>query len=782
MVKNKTKKALTLIIAIIILATATQAIDTTDNLLWWTFDDADIVGSNNPGDVSAHYKYNGTTIDATTGVAGLVLGESFDFDASNDYIDANIEPDNEDIGMSFTFWIKSDTITVNPYEAIIGKTGTNSDDIAIRLQTDEKLDFYVRDDGGAGTATAEGSSIIAGNGTQFVACVYNTTHLIIYVNAIQEGTASIDIASDWNPNADVFVAARNDNSNPANRFNGTLDELSYWNRTLTLTEIQELYNSGAGYNPYSGAGTLTIGAKDFFNNTYIADFNVTTEDNITWTPTAGVATINYTSGTTRNLTIQATNYNTVYYYEYNGTLSGNLNASMYHESDETKLLDIRAKEPDGTLLETSRLSINGTVKGTSNPYTELLTNYINVSKPTGISISISIEDLAGYYATTSSTQTINGTNHQINITMTPYQAIFYFQQDQGANNYTITEYRITDTEAKTLAGNATNVTINLTTFQEGKVKMKFNDLDNWSQYYEFIYSEESEPINETFELLESADYTIYFLVKDYGNTELEDVTIRIDYIEDFVFGVWGYDKLLGQRMTNADGTTYFLGDAGTELKIQISKEGYESVTLIHTLSDEDYGRSTQYNIYLKAEGTDYGQVATAFLPTKVYNKTSDIKGLIVAKNATSVKINTIYRTALGMGNLSLQADSLGRYDITLEDGTHFTSATDDNISIDIYIDNRLWRTINITYDDGNKTTILIPTETLNEIYLNPIILIALILLSGGLGVVFRQEKVGMHTYLIGGIIIGLIANAYIWLAGVNFAYYMMKIAKKIISE
>jgi len=67
------------------------------------------------------------------------------------------------------------------------------------------------------------------------------------------GTASaISIAN----NRDLLIGASWSNNNPSNYFNGNLDSIGYWNKTLSPSERQSLYNSGKGLTYLGLSGTL----------------------------------------------------------------------------------------------------------------------------------------------------------------------------------------------------------------------------------------------------------------------------------------------------------------------------------------------------------------------------------------------------------------------------------------------------------------------------------------------------------------------------------------------
>ncbi len=71
-------------------------------------------------------------------------------------------------------------------------------------------------------------------------------YIRVYLNGVEEGN-SID--NGWNSRSTTFEIGAYNNGQ---EFNGTIDEFSYWDRQLKLSEIQELYNDGNGFSPNSG--------------------------------------------------------------------------------------------------------------------------------------------------------------------------------------------------------------------------------------------------------------------------------------------------------------------------------------------------------------------------------------------------------------------------------------------------------------------------------------------------------------------------------------------------
>jgi len=206
-------------------------------IVYWSFDNDNLSGSD-PLDRTSH-NHNGSNTGATTNVTGI-LNEAFDYPGSgtillNDSDDLDFDGSEN---FSYTLWVDFDTLTTgnfldkkNPGSPFFGYFLYS--DTSGRLQAGARAattGCYIT------TATGE----ISTSGWHFIAYTRDVTSTTarLYVNNIEIGTVT---------NADC-----NDNTSNTEDFNlgngildGQLDEFSLWNKTLSVSEISELYNGGA---------------------------------------------------------------------------------------------------------------------------------------------------------------------------------------------------------------------------------------------------------------------------------------------------------------------------------------------------------------------------------------------------------------------------------------------------------------------------------------------------------------------------------------------------------
>ena len=93
--------------------------------------------------------------------------------------------------------------------------------------------------------TAPYFNLTSGQWAHIVA-TYNMTNMTIYVNGARNGTGSFPYAHSYPSTVSGFIGAHSDCTPglPTATFKGQMDDAALWNRTLTPTEVLQLYNKG----------------------------------------------------------------------------------------------------------------------------------------------------------------------------------------------------------------------------------------------------------------------------------------------------------------------------------------------------------------------------------------------------------------------------------------------------------------------------------------------------------------------------------------------------------
>jgi hypothetical protein len=202
----------------------------------WTFDSEDGSNSLIAPDVSL-YNNSGTVTNADITNEGKFKA-CYDFDGSGDYITIGNDPDfNQSENVTVSFWVKSNINSITSKD-IMGKffqtaagnwrvLQSGADGGLVRVQ-------LVNTTG----ATITGRSVNISDGIwHHIAWVYNTTALYTYGDGTLTDTDAYH--RGINLTSQPFTIGEYNGFGP---WNGSIDEVRYYNRALSPTEIALLYN------------------------------------------------------------------------------------------------------------------------------------------------------------------------------------------------------------------------------------------------------------------------------------------------------------------------------------------------------------------------------------------------------------------------------------------------------------------------------------------------------------------------------------------------------------
>lgn len=150
---------------------------------------------------------------------------------------------------SYCSWINPSVLTTADVIMDYGENGLNR----MILSTDEVGDGTgIKISAPAGSIT-KNSGVFAVDEYNFICVVFNSTSVTLYSNATQidSTTTTFNFGA-----SSITNLTLGDNFAGTSHFTGRMDELSFWNRTLNITDVEELYNSGNGLHfEVPGAGT-----------------------------------------------------------------------------------------------------------------------------------------------------------------------------------------------------------------------------------------------------------------------------------------------------------------------------------------------------------------------------------------------------------------------------------------------------------------------------------------------------------------------------------------------
>jgi hypothetical protein len=224
--------------------------------------------------------YNGTLNGVANATSTGIFNQSFGFNGSDGYI--TISGFNKTvIGMqndtAVSVWLN--TRTISGFHDILSiKSGTSGASIILRTNNDELVAYRYNTSGTASISTTPAVNLVTNTWYHYLVN-YNSTAYSLYLNGNLVLTNS-SISGDLRTFDNIRIGEMYDASNQF--WNGSLDELMVFNRSLSADEIKSLYvtgstnhrddNVGVGVNwtTTDGEKTLTI-----FNSTHYQYANYT---------------------------------------------------------------------------------------------------------------------------------------------------------------------------------------------------------------------------------------------------------------------------------------------------------------------------------------------------------------------------------------------------------------------------------------------------------------------------------------------------------------------------
>ncbi|MBU3897236.1 MAG: right-handed parallel beta-helix repeat-containing protein, partial [Nanoarchaeota archaeon] len=225
---------------------------------------------------------NTATVTGATFTSSGKFGGAYSFDGVDDDISVGIGSTLNTPGdMAISVWVYP---TVSKLQYIACKqtsTGYNRNYCLLLGATTNGISF-IRADGTATQAALGGNTSVILNQWNHIVATDNSKNSRLYLNGVDIGnlTYTFTVTSNNNPN---HLGWGSGDSTTVRHFAGIIDEVRYYNRSLSATEVVELYNNGAKYidtnwgssqaNWTSATQTMTAGNK-LFNST----INLTTSD------------------------------------------------------------------------------------------------------------------------------------------------------------------------------------------------------------------------------------------------------------------------------------------------------------------------------------------------------------------------------------------------------------------------------------------------------------------------------------------------------------------------
>ena len=179
--------------------------------------------------------FDGTLTSGPAWASGK-FGNGIQFDGVDDYVDAGNKAALNPRTGNFTIeaWVKGTGI-----ERMIVRKGFSGGDYMFMFMTSGVLRFNMYD--GTNDRNTYSTTAINDNAWHHLVGTRTGNTLQVYVDGNAEGTPSTAVLNDVNPNA-AFIIGKAGTQNQW-YFNGIIDEVRIYNRSLSPAEIQEHYNA-----------------------------------------------------------------------------------------------------------------------------------------------------------------------------------------------------------------------------------------------------------------------------------------------------------------------------------------------------------------------------------------------------------------------------------------------------------------------------------------------------------------------------------------------------------
>ena len=237
--KNLYNKKIFVLITLILMLSFSFADLTTDLVSYYDFNET----SGNLLDLTAN-SYDGSNTGITYSQTGII-NDAYSFNGSTSKSNLG----NNDLGIATGFtisaWIKTST---SGYLQIMARdTSSNKRYFQFRLN-DGVLEIIRWDLSNTLIGFVSSTGTVNNGAWHHVAVVFdNSVGTTLYIDGSPDGTDSLTTNNQDGLGLNTIIGAREASlGSYSDFFNGLIDETGIWNRALTSTNVNELYNGGDG--------------------------------------------------------------------------------------------------------------------------------------------------------------------------------------------------------------------------------------------------------------------------------------------------------------------------------------------------------------------------------------------------------------------------------------------------------------------------------------------------------------------------------------------------------
>jgi len=301
----------------LILSNNTASVNTSGLVGYWRFEE----GSGTTASDSSGNGNNGTLTSSSMWTTGGEFGNGINFTGTNlqniSIASTSSSLSSNSTGLTVATWINAaswpqsasalsagivsdwNTFTVGSQKGYLLRVFNNTGCLIFTFNIADGINYN-----STNSHCSDINTFYSTNTWIFVVGVYSANnYLKIYVNGVQSSSTTSNIASVMMPQTSKSLYIGYTGIN-AGYFNGTIDEVQIWNRSLTADEVRELYQSSAIYpnsTTFTGSNCPTTGAADVTYNLYRNTTSVSNPD--TSTLGAGLSYYVYNTSGGQNYTI-----------------------------------------------------------------------------------------------------------------------------------------------------------------------------------------------------------------------------------------------------------------------------------------------------------------------------------------------------------------------------------------------------------------------------------------------------------------------------------------------
>ena len=217
--------------------------------------------------------HTGILKNGATWVIGK-LNKAVRMDGVNQYINIS-DADDLDIGVNNNFtvcaWVNMTSSSGNTEGIVMKYDNTGFYGWQLRKQADDTIMFIIRDTS-ANEISVTSASALPTNTWWFVCGVRDVLADKVYVYVNGTGTSETDTTTAGMANLDAVVIGRTQWS--ADYFTGVIDEVGIWNRSLSVSNITAIYNSGDG-EPYDDLTNIYVTLNNPIDGSVSSSTNIT---------------------------------------------------------------------------------------------------------------------------------------------------------------------------------------------------------------------------------------------------------------------------------------------------------------------------------------------------------------------------------------------------------------------------------------------------------------------------------------------------------------------------